>query len=367
MNIIESIGWKATQTERDSVTMEEFPGSTTLYSSSKSATRKEEQHNGNNNNNSRKTRFSDDFKDNQPTRGSSSEDRLSKENHFTNGRTLNRSSLANRLSENVPTGRKDFKRSSLANRLSTKHSIVHQKENKKKRGIAAIRASLAYHFSGEEKDLKLYLLIGVLPCLISVWYSVAMLFPPQARQDYKFFLWDDGKLLYDDDGRPIICPRSSICSEGILQVVLISVARVTAFASYAFMGITFLSKMHFTIHRLSTSYLRTFVPFESLHNFHTNSGKIFASLAVLHTISHYIRYIVRQDVDQLTTRAHISGLCGILTMITVVLCMTSAFKRFEDSIGKFEKRLNSHWLFIILCIALCFHHERTRLITLIYL
>jgi len=261
------------------------------------------------------------------------------------------------------------RRSGLSsNRASLGASLSQRRSSSKHQGglRGTIGAWVSYYLWSEEKEIKIYLFMIVIPCLFSVWYSTAMLFPPQARDHYSFFLWDDGKLLFDGDGRPAICPRPSICSEGILQIVLISIARVTAFASYVFMGITFLSKMHVTIHRLSTSYIRTFVPFESLHHFHTFSGKVFASLAVLHTISHYIRYIVRQEVDQLSTRVHISGLCSILAMITVVLCMSSIAKRFKDSIGKFEKRLNSHWLFIVLCVALCFHHVRTKIITLIF-
>lgn len=87
---------------------------------------------------------------------------------------------------------------------------------------------------------------------------------------------------------------------------------------------------------------------------------------MLHTLGHYIRYILRQDVDQLGSKVHISGLIGILSMLIVVLCMTSVIKRFKNSIGRFEKRLNSHWLFIVLCIALCFHHWRARVMTLIF-
>ncbi len=204
-----------------------------------------------------------------------------------------------------------------------------------------------------------FLVIVVIACLISVWYSAAMLFPPQARKNYGLFLWDDGKLLFDkDSGRPTICPPSSICSEGILQIVLISMSRVSAFASYVFMGVMFLSKMGFTLRQLPSSVA------EQIRNFRSKGWKIFISLVVLHTASHYIRYIVRKDVDQLLTGIHITGLCSILVMSAAIFddCFKSSIDRFEKG---FKNSFNR--LFIILCVFLCFHHVRTRIMILIFL
>ncbi len=212
--------------------------------------------------------------------------------------------------------------------------------------------------SKEKVMSHFFLIIVVMTCLVSVWYSAAMLFPPQARDDHSLFLWDDGKLLFFDDGQPAICPWSSICSEGILQIVLFAISRVTAFACYVFMGVMFLSKMHFTLLQLPSSIA------EQIRSFRSKGWKVFISLVVLHTISHYIRYIVRKDVDQLLTGIHITGLCSILVMIAAIFddCFKSSIDRFEKGIKNSFNRL-----FIILCAILCFHHARTRIIILIFL
>ena len=106
------------------------------------------------------------------------------------------------------------------------------------------------------------------------------------------------------------------------------------------------------------------IPLESLHEVHKFSGKMFGSLALFHTIMHYLRYIVRKDVDhQISTQVHISGLVAILAMAFVVLSMVKISRtRFA-----FEKRFNTHWMFLLVVVALLFHNPRTRKIVLTFL
>jgi hypothetical protein len=250
-------------------------------------------------------------------------------------------------------------------------SPVHDLKKRSSLSTTSLKRESTLRDSSEKRVIKkihtFHLATIVIPSIVSLWYSIAILFPPGARTKYYYLLWDDGQLIFNDEGQPSLCPRSSICSEGVMQVVLISIARLSAFASYVVMGITFLSKMHHSIRFLSSSYLRTFIPFESLHHIHENTGTYFAVLAFVHTITHYFRYILRQDINQLGTQVHVSGLCGTLSMLIIIISMSSFAKKFKDTIGTFERRLNTHWMFVILCIALCFHHERTRIITLIFL
>jgi len=206
--------------------------------------------------------------------------------------------------------------------------------------------------------------IGALaiPTIISLWYASAILFPPGARKKAGFILWTDGHLKYEQ-GRPIICPRDSICSEGVLQIILIALARLSAFASYVAMGMTFLSKMHSLIHFLSNTYLSMIIPFESLHDVHTLTGRMFGWLAFLHTLTHYVRYAIRRDADQIGSQVHISGLFAMMAMAVVTLSMSSYAKKYLA----FEKRFNAHWVFLIVVLALLFHTNRTRNIVFIFL
>ena len=220
----------------------------------------------------------------------------------------------------------------------------------------------------KSKTIRFHFLLFFLPCVFLVWYAVAILFPPEARVNFSLLLWDDGHLVINDEGHPSMCPRPSICAEGVFQIIMIALARITAFVSYVFMSSTFISKMHFTIRFLSSSYLMKLIPFESLHHIHTYSSKVFVALVIIHVITHYIRYILRSNVDQLRTKVHVSGLCGFIAIIVMIVGMSPIVKRLKNGIGRFEIRFNIHWAaMLILCVSLCIHQERIRVITLILL
>ena len=228
--------------------------------------------------------------------------------------------------------------------------------------------NMCHSFSSNYKIISLLI---VLPCFISVWYSAAMLFPPEARKKFHLLLWTEGALRFQkkdngNDSQPVICPHASICSEGAFQIILISIARVTAFAMYTFMGLTFISKMHCLNSFLSKSYLRTWIPFAAFHHVHKKNATIFTSLAFIHGIAHYARYILRRDADQLMTQVHISGLFGLLAILLTVLSMSTIVKKYEKI--KYETRFNCHWIAMIgLVFSLCFHHGRTAIIVCIFL
>jgi len=226
-----------------------------------------------------------------------------------------------------------------------------------------------------------YLLVIVLPTMISMLYAVAVLFPSEARHKAPFVLWTDGELKKNNT-TVMLCPRDAVCSEGILQIALFSISRTTAFASYTIMGATFLSKMHFFLHWLSLTHASTFVPFASIHKIHKKTGMVYFLLPISHTVGHFLRWYIRQEIRTRTTeQVGISGLFGIFTMVFLILSMSCWAKALEKAKNNrfmwnpsmlswvtFEWRLNSHWLaFIILAIALCVHTPRCRMITLIFL
>ena len=220
----------------------------------------------------------------------------------------------------------------------------------------------AIHFIPLSKPRAYIIFLMVLPIFVSVWYSCAVFFPPEARSAAPLLLWTDGILTKNQEGKFAICPRASICSEGIFEIILIGFARLSAFASYVICCLTFASKMHSTIHFLSNSYFGHFIPFESLHHLHISAGSWYAYLACLHTATHLIRYYERAEfLTQMKTQTAISGTIAMLAMVIVVWSMTVA-KRFKWL--SFEHRFNFHWMFILLAAALCFHVRRARLITL---
>lgn len=103
---------------------------------------------------------------------------------------------------------------------------------------------------------RFYLIFVATPVMLSLYYSSAIFFPPKARAMLPFFLWSDGFLTWQEDlddviqphgGRYAICPKESICSEGAIEIILFATSRLTAFASYVAMAVSFASKMNSTV------------------------------------------------------------------------------------------------------------------------
>ena len=213
---------------------------------------------------------------------------------------------------------------------------------------------------------RFYLQFVIVPVAVVIIYAIAILFPPGARAKVPMLLYTEGALTQTEDGVPFLCPRAAICSEGILQIVLIGISRLTAFASYVFMGHTFLSKMHCTIHALSTTYLGTLIPFPRLHNVHKMTGRWYGGLILVHTITHIIRWIIRRDMSLLIdTHVGISGLVGVVCIVMIITIM-SPWTRKKDFLT-FERRITVHWIFTLcLVLAMAFHSPRCRVITFVF-
>ena len=212
---------------------------------------------------------------------------------------------------------------------------------------------------------RFYLCAIAAPLLMSLVYSAAIFFPPEARAKSSLFLWTDGHLIIDSGKAPILCPAPLLCSEGVSQIIMVAIARLAAFASYAIMGLTFVSKMHSSLHYLSSTYLSNFVPFEHLHDVNSKMGMMYTWLIFAHTLAHLVRWGLRNELSYtINTRVGLSGAFGMFLMMLVTFSMTLA-KRFASI--SFERRFINHWAFTLLVVALCFHNPRCRIVTSIFL
>ncbi len=217
------------------------------------------------------------------------------------------------------------------------------------------------------RTTKFYLMAVGVPMMFAILYAIAILFPPDAREKVPILLWTDGELKIEN-GKASLCPtnRPYICSEGITQIILIAIARVSAFASYVMVGFVFVSKMHSTIHFLSSTIFSQTAPIENMHRLHSIMGRIYGVLALVHTVTHIVRWGMRGEIALLViSRPGLSGIFGMLSMAVAVLSMTLA-KRFKGRIS-FEARFTAHWSFTVLVLAMAFHTPRCRTITCIFL
>ena len=89
-----------------------------------------------------------------------------------------------------------------------------------------------------------------------------------------------------------VCPRPSICAEGWIEVLLLAVARTTAYAALPYLVALFLTKARVSAARWEENVGSILVAADNLHETHEACGWRVAGFAVLHTIAHFARCLV---------------------------------------------------------------------------
>lgn len=183
-------------------------------------------------------------------------------------------------------------------------------------------------------------------------------------------LWTHGALETGENGTAAACPKPSLCAEGWGQIVMLMIARLTAFSLYVSMALTMWTKCHALNYFLSYTYVAHMIPFEYLHTLHRANGIAFCVLALAHTIAHFIRWGMREAAGHVGELAYFcrsaagfSGVVGMSLMLCIVTPM--AIPRLKKALS-FERRLWLHWLFVPLAFCMCVHSTRTLVITLIF-
>ena len=203
------------------------------------------------------------------------------------------------------------------------------------------------------------------PTLICLWYAIAAFFPSHFEHRLPGLIWTEGFFVHEPGQPPRVCPKEDLCADGVAQIVLLAAARLSAFAMYPVMVITFMSKMPATTYFLSHTYIATFFPPEFLHLTHTLAGQIFGGFAFVHSVVHLVRWGLRhQLLYEIPCQCTVTGVIGMLCMFAIILPMLMpALKRTIS----FESRLNAHWLFILVLVMMLLHSSRTMIITAIIL
>ena len=152
--------------------------------------------------------------------------------------------------------------------------------------------------------------------------------------------------------KPSICPRASVCSEGPLEIVILAVARTSAYSLYAAVAVAFLSKCYCSLHWMRSTVVSLYFPLQWTHSLHRLSGVWFMYGSIVHTIAHIIRWSLRDEMyERLFTTTGISGVLGLLFLLAAVLPMFMSIctkwieqpRRFRPS---FEAR---HWMHLLVC------------------
>jgi predicted ferric reductase/Ca2+-binding EF-hand superfamily protein len=219
---------------------------------------------------------------------------------------------------------------------------------KTKRNVQKMAAG--YIHGNSERRLQL-----IVQCLqlLCVCYAALVLLPT----------WQPGGATeYATNSHSVrLCPRANICSEGIFEVTMIVVARLSAWYMVPPIVFIFLSKCRVLTAYTSATSLSLWLPLNDLHELHATLGKTTGWMTVLHTLAHLARWGTRGEMSKLYDGAvGRSGVIGALATAPVVLLMGVRALRKKYS---WELRINVHKIgALCFLVGLAFHTSKLTVI-----
>eukprot|EP00984_Skeletonema_dohrnii_P028756 scaffold18855_cov78-Skeletonema_dohrnii-CCMP3373.AAC.1 len=152
-----------------------------------------------------------------------------------------------------------------------------------------------------------------------------------------------------------ICPRVTICATDTLSIILLALARCSAFFDYPLYMMMFLSKCHNINDVCRRTVLREWIDFGDMHKVHRLFGIIVGIETMFHSFFHMLRWGLNADIDLLwKTTTGISGLAAF--MITPLICWPMVVPAIKERLA-FEVRKGLHYLSIVWAITLLFHSK----------
>ena len=157
----------------------------------------------------------------------------------------------------------------------------------------------------------------------------------------------------DDGLERCICPRETICATNTLSIVLLALARCSAFFDYPLYMMMILTKCHNINNLLRRTVLREWIDFADMHKVHKTFGIVVGIETMSHSFCHMLRWGLSQDINLLwETSTGVTGM--IAAFVTPLICWPMAIEYLKQRI-KFEVRKGLHYLAVAWIIALLFH------------
>lgn len=150
-----------------------------------------------------------------------------------------------------------------------------------------------------------------------------------------------------------ICPRSTVCATDLVSMILLAIARCSAFFDYPLYMMMFFSKCHNLNNILRRSVLREFIDFGDMHHIHSIFGVVIGIETMSHSFFHILRWVLNKELYLLwSTATGITGVlaCSVTAAIVWPMCIP-AMKRCIP----FEARKCVHFLFWVWALALMWH------------
>jgi len=150
-----------------------------------------------------------------------------------------------------------------------------------------------------------------------------------------------------------ICPRETVCATDTLSIILLALARCSAFFDYPLYMMIILSKCHNINNVCRRTVLREWIDFADMHKVHKIFGIVVGIETMFHSFFHMLRWGLNSDISLLWTTA--TGKTGLIAAImTPIICWPMAVPAIKQRLA-FEVRKGLHYLSLVWIFALVFH------------
>ena len=150
-----------------------------------------------------------------------------------------------------------------------------------------------------------------------------------------------------------ICPRTTVCATNLVSLILLTIARCSAFFDYPLYMMMFFSKCHNLNNILRRTILREFIDFGDMHHIHSIFGVVIGIETMSHSFFHILRWSINNEVHLLgDTATGITGIFACTATVAIVwpMCIPALKRRIS-----FEARKCLHYLFWVWALALMWH------------
>lgn len=171
-------------------------------------------------------------------------------------------------------------------------------------------------------------------------------------------------LLEPGPGRPRVCPRPTICSEGIIEIGLLAGARLSALYMLVPISAVFLTKARLALAEWNKTILSIIVPAFDLHQIHVSAGWQVAACSLFHVACHCGRFIKRGTLGTISLQpVGWSGWIAFAMLFPVALLQLSVCRR----LFSYEIRKPAHLIGALIFAVAGIFHGRFALPIVLYL
>lgn len=159
-----------------------------------------------------------------------------------------------------------------------------QKNNEENEGSSLLPNAKWWH------GVFIFSSISALACLISLWatYPIGARMPSDQIASMP---WSNGC----QGVATCICPRETVCADDPLSMILLTIARTTAWFDYPLYMLLFMSKANNLNNYMQKTALRCWVHFSDYHHVHSLFGIIVGLESTSHTLLHIARWARRNN------------------------------------------------------------------------